>query len=81
MNEILEQIKTLSRGEKLALIRDITLTLEDEGEHVSSVDSEELKRRVALADAHPLEGDSWANVRSRVEAGAANRMQQEKVAA
>lgn len=66
MNEILEQIQILSRSEKLALIRDITLSLEDE--ELSFADAVELERRLALADANPLEGDSWSNIRVRLEA-------------
>ena len=74
MAELLEQIKhkQLSAREQLALIREITLNLErsDEADEweLSPEDHEELSKRVAAANANPLEGDDWATVRARIEA-------------
>lgn len=79
MNELWKHIEALSRHEKLALIRDITISLEEED--VSPQDADELVRRLALADANPLEGDSWAAVRERIEVGASASREMERVAA
>ncbi len=68
MNEILEQIKALSRGEKLALIRDITLTLEDD--ELSPEQEAELNEEIAAYERDKDAGESWEVVRARVAAGA-----------
>lgn len=86
MAELLEQIATFERRELLALIREATAQLErlEEGEwELSPDDQEELQRRVASADANPLEGDSWPTVRARIEtqAGVSGAQTGERIAA
>ena len=68
MNEILEQIKTLSRSEKLALIRDITLLLEDD--ELSPEQEAELQQELAAYEQDKDAGESWEVVRARIVAGA-----------
>lgn len=75
MAELLEQIQQLDRRGLIALMREAAArleALEEEGEEweLSPEDREELARRVAAADANPLEGDDWATVRAQIEAQA-----------
>ena len=86
MAELLEQIQQLDRRELVALIREAAArleTLETEGEwELSPQDEAELQRRVAEANANPLEGDDWPTVRARIEAqaGLSNVAATEKIA-
>ena len=73
MAEWLEQIAKFERRELLALIREATAQLErlEEGEwELSPTQQEEMRRRVADANANPLEGDDWLTVRARIVAQA-----------
>jgi len=67
MNEILEHIEKMSPDELQVLFAVVERKLQEVEVPLAPEDREELARRLALADANPLEGDSWANVRARID--------------
>jgi len=71
MAELLEQIEKMSRDELEALFAVVERKMQELEAPFAPEDREELARRLALADANPLEGDSWTNVRARIVAGVA----------
>lgn len=72
MADLLEQIKQLSYTEQLALIREITLNLEQvEVEELSSQQKAELEESSRAAHANPREGSDWSTVRARLLASTA----------
>lgn len=64
MNEILEQIERMSPDEVQRLIAILQRKLQEAEAPFAPEDREELARRLALADANPLEGRSWADIRA-----------------
>jgi len=64
MNEILEQIERMSRDELQSLLAVVERKLQEAEAPFASEDRQELARRLALADANPLEGKSWAEIRA-----------------
>jgi len=64
MNELLEQIEKMSREELEALFVVVERKLQELEVPFAPEDREELARRLALADANPLEGKSWADIRA-----------------
>ena len=67
MAELLEQIKQLSHAEQLALIREITLNLEEaEADELSPQQKAELDESSRAARMNPREGSDWPSVRARL---------------
>ena len=82
MNEILEQIKTMSRADQLGLIREITMLLDEEESELSDEQVAELRADLEAYERDQDPGESWEIVRASIIAGVthAGAMQERIVA-